>query len=95
MDNRLNTLGLCSKARKIVTGEDLVLESIRSKKAKLVFLANDAGVNTTKSIKDKSAFYNVAVDESFNTMELSRAVGANNRKVVAILDEGFAKILKK
>lgn len=95
MDNRLNTLGLCAKARKIVTGEDLVLESIRNKRAKLVFLASDAGVNTKKSITDKASYYDVLVDESFTTDELNQAIGTKNRKVVAITDVGFSKILKK
>lgn len=95
MQNKLNTLGLCARARKIVTGEDLVLEAIRKGKAKLVFLANDAGPNTTKSIKDKSAFYNVDVIDSFSSEDLSKAIGAKNRKVVAVTDEGFAKNLKK
>ena len=95
MDNRLKTLGLCARARKIVTGEDLVLESIRKGKAKLVFLAHDAGPNTSKSIRDKASFYNVCIDDSYSTMEISNAVGTNNRVVVAVLDDGFAKNLKR
>lgn len=95
MDNRLNTLGLCARARKIVTGEDLVLESIRKGKAKVVFLAKDAGPNTSKSIRDKSAFYNVEVIDAFTSAELSASVGLQNRMAIAVLDEGFSKILKK
>lgn len=95
MNNKVNILGLCARARKIVTGEELVLAAIRSNKAKLVFIASDAGEVAKKNVKDKSAYYKVDVDDTLTTVELSQAIGMNNRKVVAILDEGFAKILKK
>lgn len=95
MSNKLNSLGLCARARKIVSGEELVISSIRKGKAKIVFLANDAGPNTTKNIKDKALYYNVIVDDSFSSIELNQAIGTTNRMAIAIEDEGFAKILKK
>ena len=95
MNNKLNVLGLCARARKIVTGEELALAAIRSGKAHLVFVASDAGANVKKTIRDKSTYYGVDYDDTIPCAELSQASGMNNRKVVAILDEGFAKILKK
>ncbi|MCF7923903.1 MAG: YlxQ-related RNA-binding protein [Candidatus Izimaplasma sp.] len=87
----LSILGLCKRANRLVSGEGFALEKIKSNKAKLVFLASDAGVNTTKRIKDKSSFYNVFVIDSFSTDELSKAIGKNNRKVIVVTDSGFAK----
>ncbi len=91
----LNFLGLCQKAKKIVSGESFSLEQIKAKQAKLVFLASDAGVNTTKRIKDKSLFYEVEVIDSFSTEELSKAIGKNNRKVVTVIDKKFADKMKE
>ncbi|WP_179193713.1 ribosomal L7Ae/L30e/S12e/Gadd45 family protein, partial [Bacillus sp. S1-R5C1-FB] len=47
-------LGLAHRARKIISGEELVLKAVRSGKAKLVLLSEDASVNTTKRITDKT-----------------------------------------
>ncbi|MDR2465677.1 MAG: ribosomal L7Ae/L30e/S12e/Gadd45 family protein, partial [Streptococcaceae bacterium] len=38
----LNLLGLAMRAKKLSSGEAIVLEEIRRQKAKLVFVANDA-----------------------------------------------------
>ena len=44
----LQNLGLCKKAKRLVSGEEFVLEQIKTSRAYIVFLANDAGKNTTK-----------------------------------------------
>ena len=38
----LNLLGLATKAGCLVSGEDIVLDAIRKKQAKIVFIANDS-----------------------------------------------------
>ena len=43
-----NLLGLAQRAGKLISGEELVIKVTRKKKAKLVFLANDAASNLTK-----------------------------------------------
>lgn len=91
--NVLQDLGLCRKANKLVSGEELVLSKIKTKKASLVFLASDAGVNTTKRITDKSSFYGVMVINDFNTIELNTAIGTENRKVIAITNKSFSRML--
>lgn len=95
MNNRLNNIGLCSRARGIILGEELVVEAIRKKTVYLVFLASDASHNTKKRITDKAKFYDVEVDTSFTSDELSHSIGMTNRKVIGISNKGFAKILKK
>ena len=89
----LQNIGLCKKARKIASGEEQVLDYIKSNRTKLVFLANDAGKNTTKRITDKSNFYKVNLITDFNTDELNKAIGTINRKVVAIKDKNFTKMI--
>ncbi|MDD4070363.1 MAG: ribosomal L7Ae/L30e/S12e/Gadd45 family protein [Candidatus Izemoplasmatales bacterium] len=90
-DKVLNLLGLCKKAKLLVSGEMFSLEKIKSKQAKLVFLASDAGVNTRKTVTDKCAFYEVKVITDFSSDEISRSIGKNNRMVVTVLDRGFAE----
>lgn len=95
MDKLLNTLGLVKRANKLVTGEEFVLQKIKSQRARIVFLANDAGKNTTKRITDKCKFYNVKLITLYNTDELNKAIGLENRKVIAINDANFAKMINK
>ena len=89
----LQNLGLCKRANKLVSGEEQVLDSIRNKKAYIVFLANDTAKNTTKSITDKSDFYGVNLNKDYSSEELNKAIGTNNRKVVAVTDKNFARII--
>ena len=95
MDKLRGTLGLCMKAGKLVTGEEGVLKAIRSNKAKVVILANDASANTVKKITDSARFYNVPVIFYSTKADIGRALGKNIRASLAVTDEGFgAKIIK-
>ena len=91
----LNLLGLAFRAKKVVSGEDFCVEGIRKGEIKYLFLASDAGVNTTKKITDKAKYYNVVLDNRFTSSELSSAIGKNNRMVIGVLDIGFAKKMKE
>lgn len=89
----LNLLGLAQRAGKLVSGEDLVIKSIQSNQAQLVFLAQDAGPNLKKTIEDKSRYYQKMVVDQFTTHELSLAIG-RQRKVLSVVDSGFAKKMR-
>lgn len=90
-----NRLGLAFVAGKVKAGTDFAIEAIRDKSAKLVFLASDASDNTKKRVKDKATFYGVEVTEMFDTATLSKAVGKQNIKALAITDQGFTNMFKK
>lgn len=89
----MSLLGLANRARKLISGEELVVKEIRSGKARLVLLAEDASKNTEKKISDKCAYYQVPLKRVENRSLLGQAIGKEARVVVAILDEGFAKKL--
>lgn len=93
-DKVLSLIGLCQRARLLVSGEEFSLDKIKNNQARLVFLAKDASQNTSKRILDKSKFYGVDVVQSFSSDELSNAIGKSNRKVIAIKDKGFADKMK-
>lgn len=95
MDKILSNVGLCQRAGGIVSGEEMIVEQLRQGKIYLIFLANDAGANTTKKIKDKAKFYNVEVNESYSSLELSNAIGKNGRMVLGVSNKNFLNILKK
>lgn len=90
----LNLLGLAKRAGKLSTGEALVIDEIRKQKAKLVFIASDASENTRKKVSDKSSTYKVPYLNRFTHEQLSHAIG-QNRKVIAVMDNGFAKRIKE
>ena len=44
-----NLLGIAARARKVISGEELVVKEVRNGNAKLVLLANDASKNSSKN----------------------------------------------
>ena len=48
-----------------------------------------------KKVLDKCKFYNIEVDLSFSSNEISLAIGKENKMVIGITNESFLKILKK
>lgn len=91
----LQQLGLATRARKVVFGEEFVLQGMAKQHASLVFLAIDAGDNIRKKIYDKATSFDAQVIESFTTSELSNAVGKEGRKVLLIQDRGFIELIQK
>lgn len=89
-----NDLGLAMIAKKIVFGEQII-DAIRSQEAKLVLVASDASKNTKKKLFNKAAYYQVECLEVFDIDFLSKAVNKNNRVALAIIDDGFATMIKK
>lgn len=93
MQKVLNLLGLATRARKTISGEELVVQSLRS--LKVVFLASDAGPNTTKKVTTKCNTQNIALINIFDRTEISRAIGKDNRVVCGVKDKGFADAMLK
>ena len=90
----LNYLGLAMRSRNLVTGEQ-VLSSIRSKKACLVIISEDASENTKKQLVDKCTHYQIEYIIKGDSTSISSAIGKTNRKAVSILDKNFAKKIKE
>ena len=88
-------LGMAARARKISTGEDLVLRAVRSGDAKLVILSGDASKNTLKKLTNKCNTYEVEKHVFGSREELGHAIGKEARVVLALTDKGFAKKLSE
>ena len=90
----LNLLGLATRAGLLVSGEDIVIDAIQRKKAKIVFVGSDASDNTIDKFEKKCFYYNIEMNTMFTSEELSHSIG-KTRTVLAIIDEGFQKAIKK
>lgn len=88
IDPAFGLLGLAARARSIATG-DVAMKQVRSKQAFLVIMSKDVGNNTKKKICDKCLFYQIPLVYMDETA-MNTAIGTNNRKFIAITDEGFA-----
>lgn len=90
----LQLLGLAQRAGKLVHGEEGVLELIKSGTAKVAFLASDTAPSTTKRITDKTTTQQVRLIRIFTSEQLSKAIGKEGRKVLAVADAAFTKLIE-
>lgn len=71
----------------------MVLEAIRSGKAHLVIVAEDASENTRKKFKDKTEYFGIPLVIFSDKDTLGRAIGKEFCASMAIMDGGFAKAI--
>ncbi len=88
-------LGIASKAGKVISGTDIILEKMTRKKVKLVIIAEDASEKTIKNMKYYCNKENVEVIVYGNISENSKAIGKNNRATIGIIDQNLADAIKK
>lgn len=94
-DKALSTLGLAARSRNAVSGGFASEEAIKSGKAHLVIIAADASDNTRKKYRNMCEFYKVPYHLYGTKDELGRAVGKEERSVVAVKDAGLADSIRK
>lgn len=90
-----SNLGLAMRAGKIVAGEEMVIESVRSGAARLVIVAEDASANTYKKLNDKCSYYQVPIHRCGRRDELGASIGKEARVALAVTDAGFSRMLMK
>ncbi len=88
-------LGISSKAGKVISGTDIILEKMERKKVKLVIIAEDASEKTIKNMKYYCNKENVELIIYGNILENSKAIGKHNRATIAIIDQNLANAIKK
>ena len=92
-DKFLRMLGLAQRAGGIAFGEGAVRDSIRSKSARLVIVADDASDNTKKKIRDNCSFYNVQYIQVYDRYALGKACGKEFAVVLAVTNASIAESL--
>ena len=87
----LSYIGLATRARKSVSGEFSVENSVRKGKAKLVVVSEEASENTKKKFRNMCEYRKTPLYFYGTGEELGRACGKEFRIVTAVEDEGLAK----
>ena len=98
LDNRqkvLNLIGLATKAGKAASGEFLTEKAVKTGKAFLVVVSEEASGNTKKMFTDMCTYYKVPICYFGKKDELGHAMGKEMRASLAIVDEGLAGAIVK
>ena len=90
----LSLLSLAARARRVADGEFKALEAVQKRKAYLIILASDASENTVKKFRDKAAYAKIPVAVGESMALMGRAIGKDDRAVIALLDRGFGEALQ-
>lgn len=88
-------LGLATRAGKISFGYESVVDTMQKSKAKIVIIAEDASERTKRNIERIANDCNVPVKIYGNIETLSKSIGKENKAVIAIKDNNFAKEILK
>ena len=94
-DKILSMIGMASKAGKTVSGEFSTEKAVKSGRAFLIVVSEEASANTRKKFTDMCSFYEVPMAIFGTKEELGRWTGKTYRASICILDEGFARALTK
>ena len=92
----LRALGLCAKARRLITGVPMICDAMSAGKSPfLVLAASDNAKNSEKRLGDKCAHYGVPLYTLDTDGEaLARAVGKTARlAAVAVTDENLCRLV--
>jgi len=86
-------LGLCTKAGKLSSGDETCEKLIKSLKACLVIIAEDASDNTVKKFSNMSEYRQVPLRVFGEKQLLGKFTGKETRAVLVISEDGFANKL--
>ena len=91
----LSMISMATKAGKTASGEFCTEREVKSGGAALVIVAGDASDNTKKKFKNMCDYDHVPICFYGDKDTLGHAMGKQFRASLAILDEGFAKGIRK
>ena len=91
----LMVIALAHKAGRVLSGEDQVLEGIRTGNALLTVISEDASENAKKRFSDKCRYYGVDFIEGGTKRETASMIGKTERSAIAFTDEGFKQLFLK
>lgn len=88
-------LGLATRSRNVVSGEFATEKAVKTGKAVLVIVSEDATDNTVKLFRNMCDFYQVPFYRYGQKEGLGHAMGKAVRSSLAITNAGFAESIKK
>ena len=95
LNKALSLISLATKAGKTASGEFCTEKEVKSGKAELVIVAEDASDNTKQKFKNMCEFYEVPIYFYGDKDTLGHAMGKEFRASLAVTDAGFAKGIAK
>ncbi len=95
LNKALSLISLATKAGKTASGEFCTEKEVKSGKAELVIVADDASDNTKQKFKNMCEFYEVPIYFYGDKDTLGHAMGKEFRASLAVTDPGFAKGIAK
>lgn len=96
MQNKaLSMLGIAAKSGNIASGEFSTEKAVKSGKAFLVVVSEEASENTKKMFRNMTDFYQVPMYVFGTKEELGHYIGKEFRASLAVTDENLAKAVEK
>ena len=89
-DRALNMLGLCARARKLITGEKAVAQAVRDGACHVALLDGNVAKNGDKAVAQACLTCGVPLLRTAPGA-LGSAIGKPGRMAVAVTDPGMAK----
>ncbi|MBP5153489.1 MAG: ribosomal L7Ae/L30e/S12e/Gadd45 family protein [Lachnospiraceae bacterium] len=94
-DKFWSMLGIARKAGKVESGAFAAEKAVRSGKAHLLILAENASDNTKKHFHDLCVRFGVPLAAAGSDSDLGRALGQESRMVACVTDEGLAAAVSR
>lgn len=94
-DRLLSMLGLAAKSGNVVSGEFQTETAIKSGKARLVILSEDASDNTKRKFTNMCEYRDIPYREYRDMETLGHAIGKEARSSLALTNDGFADAIRK
>lgn len=90
----LSMLGLATRSRNVVSGAFATEKAVKSGKAYMVIVADDASGNTKKKFRNMCVYYKVPIYEFGEKEILGHSMGKEERTSLAVTNEGFANSIR-
>ncbi|MCM1175165.1 MAG: ribosomal L7Ae/L30e/S12e/Gadd45 family protein [Blautia sp.] len=91
----LSMLGLAARSRNVVSGGFATENAVKSGKAYLVIVPEDASDNTKKKFQNMCEFYEVPFYQFGEKEMLGHSMGKQERTSLAVTNGGFADSIRK
>ena len=95
MNKVFSMIGLATRAGKTVAGEFSVEKAVKTGKALLVLVSEEASDNTKKLFLNKCKHNQIPVFIYGSKTELGSSTGNKERASIAVMDEGFSRTIIK
>ncbi len=95
MNKALSLIGLAQKAGRVKAGEYLSMKALKEGRACLFVIGTDTSQKAIQRLQYACQMYDCPSVVYGSKEELGHAIGARDKSVICLTDEGFSKALLK